>query len=47
MEAGISIPSHKKSGKNLRVCGEMKAFRPNSRTHRQEITQKLACVRGR
>ncbi len=44
MEAGISIPSHEKSGKNLRVCGEIAPFRPVLRTHMQEIRQKLAGV---
>lgn len=44
MEAGIFIPSHEKSGKNLRVCGEIAPFRPVSGTHMQEIGQKLAGV---
>ena len=44
MEAGIFIPSHKKSGKNLMVCGEIAPFQPISRTHMQEIGQKLVGV---
>ena len=44
MEAGISIPSHKKSGKNLRMCGEIAPFQPVPRTHMQEIGQKLVGV---
>ena len=44
MEAGIFIPSHKKSGKNLMVCGEIAPFRPVLRTHMQEIREKLAGV---
>jgi hypothetical protein len=44
MEAGISIPSHEKSGKNLQVCGEIAPFRPVSGTHMQKIGEKLAGV---
>ena len=44
MEAGIFIPSHKKSGKNSWVCGEIALFQPVSGTHMQEIGQKLAGV---
>lgn len=44
MEAGIFIPSHKKSGKNSRVCGKIAPFRPVPGTHMQEIGQKLAGV---
>lgn len=44
MEAGIFIPSHEKSGKNLMVCGEIAPFRPVSGTHMQEIGEKLAGV---
>ena len=44
MEAGIFIPSHKNSGKNLWVCGEIAPFRPVSGTHMQEIGEKLAGV---
>ena len=46
MEAGIFIPSHEKSGKNLRVCGEFRTKCHDLKTHMQEIGQKLAGVSG-
>jgi hypothetical protein len=41
MEAGISIPSRKKSGKNLQVCGKFRTKCHDLKTHMQKFWQKL------